>query len=419
LPPRTLPGLALSFAFFAILAAFALSSILPARGNTFDFYPRYIGTQAFWRGESPYSEAVTTRIQVGIYGDTLPPDADQQRFAYPAYAAVLLAPLTLLAADAATALWMALQLVALGWALYLWFDILDWQVPPLQRFMLIAVLLIAFRYPITLYLIAQFTGVIILCITLGVYFLLKRHDLPAGICFAFATLQPTISAPLGGVILLVYALRGRWKGLAAFIITLAILTAITIASIGWWVPDFLDNLGDYARYATYYLWTPELIEPPLVRTVFIAVVLAPAGWAAWVFLRRPHPLSVTTLPESEVQGVRAFLFTLIPVSLLLLPQTGSYYLMLLLPLLLASLQNAARMRGLARGLALLACASGLLIPWLYLMLAEETRRIEALLLPVHVWGVWLGTMWAARRVNIPATSVGALREAPLQQDIHV
>lgn len=415
--PRPLAGIALSFALFAALAVFALGSIVPARGNQFDFYSRYAGTQAFWRGESPYSDTITAQIQVGMFGDTLPPEADQQRFAYPAYTAVLIAPFALLPADIATALWMALQILALAWALSLWFDILGWKLPPIKRWALIAVLLAAFRYPITLYLIAQFTGVIILCVTLGIYFLLKQRDVMAGVFFAFATIQPTISAPLAGVILLAYGLRGHWKGLAAFILTLGILTAITVARIGWWIPDFIDNLGDYAGYATYYLWTPELFESPLVRTAFVAAILLLAGWAMWRFIVLRSKRNGIVLDLAPISPIN-FIFTLIPACLLLLPQTGSYYLMLLLPLLLASLQNAEQMRGVVKGVVLLGCASALLIPWLYLMLLEETRRIEALLLPLHVWVVWAGTTWLARQSLENGTSVEASRAFPRQQDTH-
>src|SRR5690606_21492846 len=153
------------------------------------------------------------------------------------------------------------------------------------RCALIAAVVVAFRYPITLYLIAQFTGVIILCITLGVYFLQKQCDVCAGIFFAFATIQPTISAPPAGARLLGYALRGRWKGLVAFVVALGILTAITVIQIGWWMPDFLVNLRDYARYATYYLWTPDLFESPVLKIAFVALLLFVLVWTLWRFLR--------------------------------------------------------------------------------------------------------------------------------------
>jgi hypothetical protein len=350
-----------------------------------------------------------------MFGDVLPPDADQQRFAYPAYTAVLLAPFALFPPDVATALWMSLQIVALTCALSLWFDILGWYV---QRWMLISVLLVAFRYPFTLYLIAQFTGVIILFLTLGIYFLMKKHDIAAGTAFAVATLQPTISAPLAAVILLLYALRGRQQGLAAFSVTLGVLIAVTVARIGWWIPDFLDNLGDYAGYATYYLWTPELFESPPVQVVFVASVLVAAGWVMWRFIAARHQENLEAAFSPTHTLTISLIFSVISACLLLLPQTGSYYLMLLLPLLLASLRNAAQTQGAAKKLALLACGSGFLIPWFYLMLPEETRRIESLLLPLHVSGVWVGTTWLARRSLEGVSRVGATRASPLQQDSH-
>ncbi|HLU09924.1 MAG TPA: glycosyltransferase family 87 protein [Oceanobacillus sp.] len=408
--PRTL--IALSLTLFAALALFAFSVILPARGNTFDFYPRYVGAQAVWRGISPYSEEVTTQIQIGMFGDVLPDEADQQRFAYPAYTAVLIAPFIVFSADISTALWMALQVVALAWALWLWIEILNWNLPPIQRCALIAAVVVAFRYPITLYLIAQFTGVIILCITLGVYFLQKQCDVFAGIFFAFATIQPTISAPLAGALLIGYALRGRWKGLVAFVVALGILTAITVIQIGWWMPDFLVNLRDYARYATYYLWTPDLFESPVLKIAFVALLLFVLVWTLWRFLRRSHPVEARerTIP---------FLFTLVCTFLLLLPQTGTYYLVLLFPLLLTSLQNAAQLKGMTKGLALLGFASGLLIPWFYLIQPEETRKIEALLLPLHIWLVWVGTAWLVRESKKNSTSVEVNSRAPLQSDVQM
>ena len=76
------------------LTAFTHNLLVAQRGNLFDFYPRYVGAQALLRGENPYSQEVTSRIQVGMFGGNLPADFDQQRFAYPAYTALLLLPFT-------------------------------------------------------------------------------------------------------------------------------------------------------------------------------------------------------------------------------------------------------------------------------------------------------------------------------------
>ncbi|HYO88213.1 MAG TPA: hypothetical protein VER79_06160, partial [Candidatus Limnocylindrales bacterium] len=50
------------------LFVFALTVIIPALGNAFDFYPNWVGSRAVLGGELPYSRAVTERIQIGMFG---------------------------------------------------------------------------------------------------------------------------------------------------------------------------------------------------------------------------------------------------------------------------------------------------------------------------------------------------------------
>jgi hypothetical protein len=81
-------------------------------------------------------------------------------------------------------------------------------------------LILVFRHPIDTYVLAQFIGTMLLLQVGAFYLLLKRQDLWAGILFAFSTIPPTISAPLAIFILIIYAARGRWRGLATFLIVL-------------------------------------------------------------------------------------------------------------------------------------------------------------------------------------------------------
>jgi hypothetical protein len=82
------------------------------------------------------------------------------------------------------------------------------------------------------------------------------------------------------------------------------------------------------------------------------------------------------------------LLTFIPATLLLIPQTGSYYLILLLPLILASLHNATMLHGGRRILAWVLSLAALFAPWLYLLMPEGSRQYEALFLPVQAWATW-------------------------------
>ena len=67
-----------------IWSTYTLFTMLHTGGN--DFYPRWVGGCALLReGLNPYSEAVTLRIQEGMYGRPAWPDEDQVAFAYPLY----------------------------------------------------------------------------------------------------------------------------------------------------------------------------------------------------------------------------------------------------------------------------------------------------------------------------------------------
>ncbi len=170
-------------ALFGAIYALSHALLIEPRGNRFDIYPRLVGTAAFWNGESPYSRSVTERIQIGMYGAVLPPGLDEQRFAHPAYSAVLLAPLLLLPAEAVVGVWLTLQLLALAAVPLIWFTALGWRTPPLMALPLVLMLL-AFRYPFLTYVFGQFTGTMVLCLSLGMLWLIKGKDSWAGAAFA-------------------------------------------------------------------------------------------------------------------------------------------------------------------------------------------------------------------------------------------
>lgn len=74
----------LSILFWLALSLASYWLVVVDNNHRFDFYPRWVGARAVLRGESPYSDAVTEDIQRGMFGRTLGPEEDQQRFAYAA-----------------------------------------------------------------------------------------------------------------------------------------------------------------------------------------------------------------------------------------------------------------------------------------------------------------------------------------------
>src|SRR6185369_11989074 len=119
--------LAINVILIGGLAAFNASTLVPARGLRFDFYPHWVGGRAVWSGQTPYTPEITRQIQMGMFGEELPPDADQQNLAYPAYTSILLGPVIALPAPSSIALWMAIGLASVIWTPIVWLAILNWR----------------------------------------------------------------------------------------------------------------------------------------------------------------------------------------------------------------------------------------------------------------------------------------------------
>lgn len=360
----------------AVITAFNALYVVPPRGNRFDVYPRWAGSRMIWRSESPYTPAATEAIQAGMFGGVLPASVDQQRMVYPAYVALLLAPLLPLPPATAIALWLTVQLLAVLITPIIWLQILDWKPQPALLGLLIVGLVLVFRYPINLYLVGQFTGTILLGFSLAVALLQRRRDAAAGLVLALAAVPPTIAVPLALLLLVGCAVQGRWRGLLAFGAALLVMTLITFVQIGWWLPDFIAQLGSYASYAAP-VWAPGLIEPPLLRWLFVGAVGLLLLWALERFRRSG--------------AVVDFVTPALAACLLLLPQTGNYYLVLLIPPLLLLFRRGGTAVRIGAALAIVS-------PWLFRALPASTP--EALLLPLYVLGLWGGAALLAARATI-------------------
>ena len=346
------------------LSIFNALYIVPLRGNRFDFYPRWQGGRMLWAGQSPYTTEATEAIQQGMFGGKLPPDVDQQRMVYPAYVGIILAPLLALPSATAIAIWLTIQLLAVLLTPILWLQIIDWQPPPWLLGLLIVGLVLIFRYPVNLYLVGQFTGTILLGFSLSIYLLMHKHDILAGVVLALTAVPPTIAIPLALLLLFGYALHRRWRALLAFGTVLAILTGITILQIGWWLPDFIAQLGGYSSYAAP-VWPPNLIDSTVLRVLFVLAVSALLLLTFYRFWKTQH---------AENFAVAAIL-----VCLLLLPQTGNYYLILLIPPLLLIFRRGALLQRIGVVVAILS-------PWVFRSLPDPS--LEALILPLYVLILW-------------------------------
>lgn len=362
------------------IALFSLNVFVAERGLTFDFYPHWVGGRAVWQGQTPYTPDITRQIQLGMFGRALPPQDDQQNFAYPAYTSIILGPVLALPAALAIAVWMSIQLSAVLVTPLVWLAILDWRPRPLALFVLLVALVFVFRYPINLYILAQFSGTVLLGLTLAVYALKTERDVWAGVALALlASVPPTLGVPLSVMVLGGCALRGRWRGALAFCVVMGVLVGISILKIGWWLPDFLAVVRAYADYAPP-VWPPGYVAWLPLRWLLVGGVLAMLAWQTRQFWRGG------ALPDFVAAAVLA--------CLLLLPQTGNYYLVLLIPLALLCLQRAHGQT--ARLLTGLAIGALVFSPWWYFNLGDKAQDVQLLLVPLHVLLLWLALLRYSR-----------------------
>lgn len=364
-------ALIITLLIVAGFAAFSQSTLLAQRELRFDFYPHWYGGRTVWQGETPYRLEITQAIQQDMFGELLPPEEDQQNFAYPAYTSILIAPILALPAPTAIALWTAIQLTAIIWSAIIWLAVLKWKPKPFTLFALIIGLVFVFHYPMDTFVLGQFSGTVLLSISLGTFFLLQRRDVAAGIAFVFATVPPTTGGPIVIAIFGLYLLKGRWRALLTFVLIMLLVTGFSILRIGWWIPQWINVVRQYAGYAPP-VWVPSFLPLPLIIVLIVTLLLL-LGWSLYHFWQRfgtPQQIDLVV--------------TILLVALMLLPQTGYYYLVLLIPVIIVCLYRAKSFPTTAKWIVQISCILAVISPWFYFSLAGHNPDTQGLILPVHI-----------------------------------
>jgi hypothetical protein len=96
-----------------------------------DFYSRWAnGCALIWTGENPYSDEVTLRTQIGMYGRPARIGEDLAAYSYPLYALFFFWPLCFIHAyPLVQAIWMTLMLYALLAGVVLTARVARWRPP--------------------------------------------------------------------------------------------------------------------------------------------------------------------------------------------------------------------------------------------------------------------------------------------------
>jgi hypothetical protein len=381
------------------------------RGNLSDLYPRWLGARELLRrGRNPYSAEITLEIQQGYYGRALDPTRpddpkDQQGFAYPAYVVFLLAPTIDLPFDGVQIgfRWLLLGLAAA--TVLLWLYVLRWK-PSRGTSLIFIVLMLGWLPMVQGIKLQQFSLLVAgllaacgACLTGGWLFL-------AGGLLALATIKPQLTWPL--VLWLLLWAGSEWRSRRKFVFGFGLVMLLLLGGaqllLPGWLRMFADAIGQYHRYTqnqSVLVWMFGSILGRILEAASVVVC------AAWVWRARSE--SATSAAFGRALGL------VLALTVVVVPMFAPYNQVLLVPAILALLQNENSGEPVLPAVRLARVVGGLLLVWpwiatigLSLVYAWLTPAIRQsvwpmpfytnFMLPVFVFGLALLNSWSNDRV---------------------
>lgn len=217
-----------------------------------DFYSRWMGGRALLReGLNPYSEAVTLRIQEGMYGRPARPGEDRVAFAYPLYSLLFFWPLCFTDNyPLVQAVWLWVLLAGLITAVVLWMQVIRWR-PHLWLWAATMLWSVLMYHDLRALLLGQLAVFVLLTLVAALWAMQRGCDGWAGLFLALSTVKPQMVYLALPWILLWAAGRRRWRLWWSLGASLALLTLGSMILLLSWVPDFIQQAIAYPSYTVY------------------------------------------------------------------------------------------------------------------------------------------------------------------------
>jgi Glycosyltransferase family 87 len=258
-----------------------------------DFYSRWVGGCALvHEGANPYSEAVTLRIQQGIYGRPAGPDEDQVAFTYPLYSLLFFWPLCFTDNyPLVQAIWLWVLLTALIATVLLWMRVIHWQ-PRSWLWALTVLWCVLMYHDFRALLLGQLAVLVLLALVVALWAMQRGHDGWAGAVLALTTIKPQMVYLAVLWLLLWTAGQRRWRlwwGLGGGLAVLIVISMVPPLGVPSSIPDFVRQSLAYPSYTVYGSLTWMIVQywlglgrgVEITILVILAVVTAWLGWRLW------------------------------------------------------------------------------------------------------------------------------------------
>jgi hypothetical protein len=349
-----------------------------------DLYAQWYGTrELLLHHRDPYGEDVTRELQLAYYGKDVEPSeashpSHQQRFAYPLYVALLLAPTVGMPFHVVQILFWWLLVAATAGSVSLWARALGLKLSPFN--LAIALVVTFTSIPVMQGLeILQFGLLVGALLAAAAAATVSGYLFLAGVLLAIATIKPQMS--ILAIAWFTLWVSGDWHKrrslLAGFGIALsALIVASEFLSPGW-VMRFLLALIQYEKHmrtpSLLGVYLPAYLEWPTALLGFLIVTIY--AWRA----RHEH---------SDAVSFSLYLALALALTLLIVPtavQPFNHILLVPAALLVVSYRNALEQSDRLFRLMSAAICSVALLPWV----SSVAVAIVLLMGPRR----WLSTIW--------------------------
>ncbi|MFN2240746.1 MAG: glycosyltransferase family 87 protein [Anaerolineae bacterium] len=375
-----------------LVDAYALHRVYGQRlGNALDYYPFWAGGREVLNQRNPYDEQVTRSIQVAVYGRPALSEENQHRYAYPAYAPFIVFPFLLLPFPVSASLWIALQQFLLVASVFLVVRATRWPIGVWQL-LLLCLAAMTFRYAMIAFVLGQTSTWVLFALSLALWAAVRGHGWLAGLALAAGLIKPQLVLLPALTLLVCSQPRRRLQLLLWLGGAIAALLVCSWLFAGPWLDDYWRTLVAYQGYSTTQFPVLALadiwLSPTLSRALNVAAIVGLLG------------LYAAVLWWARASGRVAVPMALAVVTTqLVVPQTGSYNLVMLVLPAVVALERLGRTSLQTKRAALvgqtLIWTSLTIVPWALLPLLRGPGAVplDVVVLPLLVLVLLLGGAW--------------------------
>ncbi len=252
-----------------------------------DLYPRWYGTrELLLHHRNPYGIEVSNEIQVAFYGKVLDSSIpneprDQQRFAYPLYVVLLMAPTVYADFHTVRVIFTGVLRAAVVLSIFFWMRAFRLRLSMAALAALTALTLSSI--PVMQGIDILQLGLLVSCFIAGASLLLIKGNLfPAGTVLALATIKPQMCVlPILWFALWAFSDWQRRRALVAgFASTLATLLLISEILLPGWLLHYPEALRAYAEYTRATSPIQSLFPGLLSWLIAVSIIFA-ASFFCW------------------------------------------------------------------------------------------------------------------------------------------